>query len=135
MSRKLARENALLFLYEIQIQADDYRGQLERFLEDHPLNEADRAFFENLVQGCEAERNTLDEIIIPHLRNWTFERLPLLERCILRIAVFELLKCPDIPTNVILSEAVLLSKRYSDEKAKTYINGVLAKIAAEVRPT
>ncbi|HEX2042681.1 MAG TPA: transcription antitermination factor NusB, partial [Acidimicrobiales bacterium] len=68
-------------------------------------------------------------------RDWAVERMPAIDRALLRMGVFELLHRPDVPTGVVLSEAVELAARYSTEDSGRFVNGVLARIAEEVRPS
>ena len=128
MSRSLAREQAFIFLYQISVQQDDVEAQLERFQETLNLGEADLTFFNTLVAGVRAHREALIEVIRPCLRRWAFERLPRIDQTILELAAFELLFGHDAPPNAVISEAVLLARKYSGEEARSYVNGVLASI-------
>ena len=67
-------------------------------------------------------------------RGWTLDRMPVIDRAVLRMGAFELLHRPDVPTGAVISEAVELAKRYSTDDSGRFVNGVLASIAAAVRP-
>jgi len=69
-----------------------------------------------------------------HATGWTIERMPVVDRCVLRMAVYELLDELDVPVAVVLDEAVELAKTYSTEDSGRYVNGVLSAVATEVRP-
>ena len=82
------------------------------------------------VGSCTAE---LDELIGRHAVGWAVDRMPVIDRAVLEIAVFELLHRPDIPTGAIVSEAVELAKEYSTDDSGKFVNGVLGTIASAVR--
>lgn len=87
-----------------------------------------------LLDGVAAEVAGIDHRIQEAAEGWTLERMPLLDRNLLRIGVFELLHRPDVPVAVVISEAVELAKRFSTDNSGRFVNGVLATIAAELRP-
>jgi N utilization substance protein B len=87
-----------------------------------------------LVTGVTARQSDLDALISRHARGWAIERMPSLDRCVLRMAIFELLERSDVPTAVILDEAVELAKVYSTDDSGRFVNGVLSAVARQVRP-
>ena len=87
-----------------------------------------------LVHGVADRRPELDELITRHARGWALERMPSIDRCVLRMAIFELLHRSDVPTAVILDEAVELAKVYSTDDSGRFVNGVLSAVARQVRP-
>jgi transcription antitermination protein NusB len=87
-----------------------------------------------LVDGVTVRRVELDALISRHARGWSIERMPSLDRCVLRMAIFELLERPEVPTAVILDEAVELAKVYSTDDSGRFVNGVLSAVARQVRP-
>jgi N utilization substance protein B len=86
-----------------------------------------------LVLGVEKTAGELNELVSRHATGWAVERMPVVDRCLLKIAAFELLGELDVPVAVVLDEAVGLAKSYSTEDSGRYVNGVLSAIAAEVR--
>lgn len=86
-----------------------------------------------LARGSESARDRADDLIAAKSRGWTLARMPVLDLAIMRMATFELLERPDVPTPVVLDEAVELAKRFSTDDSGRFVNGVLAAIAAEVR--
>ena len=86
-----------------------------------------------LAVGIDKACADLDELVIPRLRDWRWERIPVLDKLVLRLGTYELCHRPDVPTAVVLDEAVKLAKEYSGDEASAFVNGVLAAIAAEVR--
>jgi N utilization substance protein B len=86
-----------------------------------------------LARGSESSMARADDLIAAKARGWTLARMPVLDLAIMRMATFELLERPDVPTPVVLDEAVELAKRFSTDDSGRFVNGVLAAIAAEVR--
>ncbi len=76
----------------------------------------------------------MNALLTRHASGWTVERMPAVDRCVLRIATYELLGEPEVPVAVVLDEAVDLAKEYSTEDSGRYVNGVLSGVASEVRP-
>jgi N utilization substance protein B len=93
------------------------------------------AFVTSLVAGVGECQARIDELIVRFAIDWTIDRMPVIDRTVVRMATFELLRRPDVPTGVVISEAVELAKRYSTEESGRFVNGLLASIAEEIRPT
>jgi transcription antitermination protein NusB len=126
--RSESRERALTLLYEAEAKAQSGEATLEAL----PVAADDMAT--KLVQGVDAHRSEIDELIRKYSRTWTLERMPVIDRSVLRIAIFELLASPDVPTAVILDEAVELAKSYGTDDSGKFVNGMLSSIATHVRP-
>ena len=127
-TRREARERALSLLYEAEAK-DLSVGDV---LADLPLP-ADE-FAVDLVNGVERDKERIDALIGRYSIDWSLDRMPVIDRTLLRLAIYELLDRPDVPTAAILSEAVELAKAYSTEDSGRFVNGVLASVAGEVRP-
>ncbi len=127
-TRREARERALSLLYE----AEAKDSSIADVLAELPL--AADEFTVDLVNGVERDQVAIDELISRFARDWTIERMPVVDRTLLRLAIYELLDRPDIPTAAVLSQAVELAKQYSTEDSGRFVNGVLASVATEVRP-
>lgn len=127
-TRRQARERALSLLYEAELK-DLPPRQLLATLPVEPLR-----FAADLLEGVDDHAAEIDGYISRFARGWALGRMPALDRALLRIAVFELLHRPDVPTGAVLAEAVELAGRYSTEDSSRFVNGVLAEIAREVRP-
>jgi transcription antitermination protein NusB len=87
-----------------------------------------------LAQGVEEHRPRIDDLISSHAIDWSLERMPVVDRALLRMATFELGWRPDVPTSVVISEAVELAKSYSTDDSGGFVNGMLATISKELRP-
>jgi transcription antitermination protein NusB len=127
--RSDARERALYLLYEAHS-----KGIAPSDTIDLQVVEPDE-LTQDLVRGVDAHRERLDELIAAKAKGWTLARMPVLDLSVMRLAVYELLERPHVPTAVALNEAVELAKRYSTDDSGRFVNGVLASIAAEVRGT
>lgn len=88
----------------------------------------------DIVSGVEANSERVDEVIGRHAIDWTLDRMPAVDRALLRIATFELGWRTDVPTSVVISEAVELAKGYSTDESGGFVNGMLANVARELRP-
>lgn len=126
--RSQAREHALSLLYEAETKDLNGREILATLVV--PPDELTRI----LVEGVVDHQVDIDRVIGEYAAGWTMERMPALDRSILRLGVFELLHRLEIPVAVILDEAVELAKTFSTDDSGRYVNGVLAAVA-RLRPT
>ncbi len=124
----MARERALELLYE----ADAKSSAIAEVLAALPVTPD--AYAVDLVTGVTEHAARVDGLIGKLAPDWPIERMPAVDRAVLRLAVYELAERPDVPTAVILDEAVTLAKRYSTEESGKFVNGVLASAARELRP-
>ena len=127
--RHEARERALHLLYEAEAKGVDPAEVLGELAV--PPDE----FALALVEGVSAHGAEIDERVSARAQGWTLGRMAALDRAVLRLATFELLHRPDVPVAVVIDEAVELAKTYSTDASGGFVNGVLAAVAADVRPT
>ena len=125
LSRRDARQRAISILYESKIK----EISAIEIADDEGKSTVDPLTY-YLIEGVGADLEAIDSIIGRLSTNWTFDRLPLVERCILEIAIFELL---DTSNNqaIVINEAVELVRRLGEPKSTSYINGILSTVAAE----
>lgn len=126
MKRHEAREKALQTLFQLEgteLTIDEAM--------DHVMAGENDNFYSLLVQGTHANMAEIDEKLVGHLENWSLERLPKIERTILRMAIFELGYMEDAPARVVMNEAIELSKTFGDDKSSRFVNGVLSKFTDE----
>ena len=126
-SRHQARERALSLLYEAESKDQSPATVLAAL----PLEPAEYAT--DLVAGVGEHLDELDKWIGGYAKDWTIDRMPALDRALLRIGVFELLYRPDVPTGALISEAVELAQRFSTDESSRFVNGMLARIAESAR--
>ena len=129
-ARRQAREIALQALYAWQLSGGDPLDEARTLESDA---KADRAFAESLVRGVRDRVAELERLIVPHLDR-ELARLSPVERSILYIGAFELLAHPETPFKVVVNEAIELGKSYGAAEGHRFVNGVLEKIAARLRP-
>lgn len=127
--RREARETALVLLYEAEARGVDPREVLDAQIVT-PLN-----YTVALLSGISEHLAETDELITRFARDWRLERMPSIDRCLLRIAVFELGHRNDVPTGVVLAEAVELASRYSTKDSSRFVNGILSRIAEHLGRT
>jgi transcription antitermination protein NusB len=125
-SRRQARKRALDILYEADLLCRPVTTVLaEHLRSDDPPGEFTLA----LVRGVDRNRVEIDGLIESHAKDWRLSRMPVVDRNLLRIGLFEILHEPDVPTPVAIDEAVELAKELSTDDSGRFVNGVLARIA------
>ncbi|HEX6922643.1 MAG TPA: transcription antitermination factor NusB [Bacillales bacterium] len=128
MNRRTARQKAVQSLFQIDIGKAEPAEAVANVLEE---NEHEDHFLIDLVQGTSGHMAEIDPVIERHLEHWNMKRIGNVDRCVLRMAVFELNYMDDIPRNVTLNEAVELAKMFGGEESGRFVNGVLSKIAKQ----
>lgn len=126
--RRRARERALGLLYEAELKHE----KPDQVLAALPIPPEPYAV--ELFVGVGSETSRIDQLIDSHTTGWALERLPAVDRQVLRIATFELARRAEISVAVVIDEAVELAKQYSTVDSGRYVNGVLSAIAEELRP-
>jgi N utilization substance protein B len=127
-SRREARERALGLAYECEQRNLD----ASQLLADLPV--APDEYAQQLVLGVEEHRDAIDAMIRTYSEHWALERMPVIDRTLLRLGAFELGWMPEVPTAAAISEAVELAKQYSTKDSGRFVNGLLSRIAEAVRP-
>ena len=142
MSRRLARESAIQFLFSTDFNRNENLDEmLKEFFEaekestdDKPqeaLNKNDIGFTEEIIRGTIENLEQIDQLIQSNITGWTKERIAKVDLAILRLALFEIIFRGDIPGSVAINEAIELAKKYSTDESGGFINGVLGKIIRE----
>lgn len=126
-TRRDARERALSLCYELDVRGSTFDELLAG------LPAPPDAYAVELVRGVEDHREEVDALIRRYADRWSLERMPVIDRNLLRMAVFELAHRPEVPVAVAISEAVELAKRYSTDDSGRFVNGMLGRIAEAVR--
>jgi len=147
MSRREIREKVLQALYAQMLSGDkedvvfarllqaEYQqlGRTAKRQKVEDPSEDDSLFLYNLYFGTLKESGPYIEMIRPHLENWDYDRVAMVDRVLLQMALYEFLQCAHIPTRVTLNEYLELAKRYSTEKSNQFLNGVLDPILQELK--
>ena len=127
-TRREARERALGLCYELET-----RGfTVEELLAG--LNAPADPYAVTLVEGVDEHREEIDALLSKLSEHWALERMPAVDRALLRIGSFELGWLPDLPTAVVIDEAVDLAREYSTKDSGRFVNALLSRVAAELRP-
>lgn len=130
-SRRGARKQALEILYE----ADLLERPVTTVLAEHlDRDDAPGGYALALVRGVERNRAELDGLITAHARDWRLPRMPVVDRNLLRLALYEILHEDEVPLAVAIDEAVELAKELSTDDSPRFVNGLLARIGAEHQP-
>lgn len=131
--RRRARERALQILFGLDFTGYDPSEALPLFWESCPTRRSARAYAEHLVKGVTERKEELDAEIAQRLDNWRIERLGVVERNILRLALFEMMFESDVPPRVATNEAIELAKMFGAEDSPRFINGVLDRYCRSER--
>lgn len=129
--RHQSRECALQVLYLIDAGGAETPAALRAYWADFPRDVDVRDYAEDLVNGVASRRPDLDAAIERRSLNWRVARMAIVDRNILRLAVYEMLYSPDIPSKVAIDEAIELAKRFGSEDSRAFVNGVLDGILSD----
>lgn len=137
--RRAARELALDVLYQAEIRdqlptealslQQDARFSVGQGDDDRLPSDVTVAYATELIRGVQEHAAEIDQVITGHAERWALDRMPVVDKNLLRVAVFELTWGKDVPSAVVINEAIELAKRFSTEDSGRFINGVLGKIA------
>lgn len=127
--RRRSRERALEILYEAECKDATFDDVLAE------LAVVPEPYASELIKGVASRLDDIDDLLEAYSTGWHLERMPAVDRCLLRIATYELLAQPDVPVAVVIDEAVELAKGYSTEDSGRFLNGVLSAVAARARRT
>jgi len=132
--RTRSRELALQMLYQVDMRGEDAIEQMDHFLAtEEPGAEEVQAFARRLVRGTHERRAEIDALLSGAAENWKLHRMAIVDRNILRMAVYEMLAIDEIPAKVTINEAIELGKRYSTKQSGSFINGILDRIRREIQ--
>ena len=132
--RTRARELAMQALYQLDVQGSELLSRLMGdFFYEMETDEQTRKLAWEWTSGTWAKVAECDELIADATIRWQFSRLSPVDRSILRLAVYQLKNCPEIPPKVVINEAIELAKKYSTEKSGPFVNGVLDAVLKKLR--
>ena len=134
--RRKSREVALQFLYQLDLHgADDPTPHEREFWQLHPVEGDTHTFAESLVRGTKQQQAKIDQLLTQYAEHWDLERMAVVDRNILRMAIYELLWEPEVPPKAAINEAIEIAKKFGTTESSRFINGVLDRILREHRPT
>jgi N utilization substance protein B len=128
-TRRRARRVTLETLYEYDIAGHDPDEVLEQRLEESPMERAGVEFAQRLIHGVIAYQEHMDRLIARFAPEWPLDQMAVIDRNVLRIAIYEFLVTDETPVKVAINEAVELAKVYGSDSAPRFINGVLGTLA------
>ena len=131
-SRSKARKRALDVLFSADLKDISLQEAIdqEKSHDSDPQREASRIYAQEILMGVQQHADEIDEAISTYSRGWSLERMPAVDKAILRIAVWEILFNDDVPVAVAVDEAIEAAKLLSTEDSSTFVHGVLASIAS-----
>jgi N utilization substance protein B len=133
-ARSRARRRALQAIYAWQMSGSKMNAVIDQFRHEQDMEVADLEYFEDLLHGIEQHVAELDEALTPYIDREVAQIDPI-ERAALRIAAYELKFRPDVPYRVVINEAIEVTKRFGADHGHSYVNGVLDKLASQLRGT
>ena len=120
------------FLYQAEFAGEHRPAAVEQFWHHFQAEGAPPAYLKDLVSGVASHLEELDAFIVRYSEHWRLERMTIVDRNLLRVAVYELLYQPDIPPKVVINEAVEMAKRYGSEASGGFVNGILDQVRLSV---
>jgi N utilization substance protein B len=137
-AKRRAREAALQMLYQCDVGRTGAHESISTYWasrddEEDVITGRLREFADGVVRGTIERREEIDRLIAAHAQNWLIERMNVIDRIVLRMAVYEMLAQPDTPSKVIINEAIELARSYSGDEAVGFVNGVLDAVRKALR--
>ena len=130
MRRRKAREHALQILYQLDIKREKPSASvLKNFWTEYKPDDEVKLFAEEIVKGTFKHLAKINQLIHRCAKNWSLDRMAVVDRNVLRMAVYEILYRLDIPTSVTINEAIEIAKKYGTDESGSFVNGILDSIA------
>lgn len=132
MKRTQIRELAFQLLYSLEIQKEIEEEQIQLFLEENEIEEEEQSkYIRETLAGVQNKKKAIELLIANNLKeNWTMQRIAKIDLAILKLAIYEMVFVK-LPYKVVINEAVELAKKYGDDNAKSFVNGILASVVKE----
>lgn len=128
-ARRKAREIAVQMLYQMEVNPGELEAALELFWKGVSASQPVKEFVNRIVTGVHAKQEEIDQLLAKHSEHWRLDRMDMVDKSILRMGVFEIMFCDDIPVKVAMNEAVDLGKKFGAAESGAFINGILDKIS------
>ncbi len=130
MKRRKAREYALQLLFQLDIRREKPSAAvLKHFWAEYDPDEEVKAFAEEIVKGTYKHRTRINGLIHQCAKNWSMDRMAVVDRNVLRMAAYEILYRMDIPTSVTINEAIEIAKKFGTDESGAFVNGILDRVA------
>lgn len=131
--RRESRKMAMQVLFELELNSQEPDDALRRLGKERKLQQGAKLFTEQLVHGTLKNMAIIDETISKYADNWDIKRINPTDKNIMRIAIYEMLFCDDIPPVVSINEAVDIAKEFGDSKSGMFVNGVLDRVRKDLK--
>ena len=128
MSRRRSRTALFQILYKNEFHSDFFDTDPNKNFFFKDLNDSDTKFALNYLKGLKQHKACLDETIARYSKNWKIDRMSLVDLNIMRLAIYEMLFCPEVPDKVALNEALELAKQFGSKDSIVFINGILDQV-------
>ena len=133
-TRRAARESAIQLLFELDANPQqDLTAMFKRCWAARRLDEKGRAFTEHVVKGVRQNLKSIDQTIQKYAENWDIKRMAILDRNVIRMGIFEMLFCDDVPPVVSINEAVDIAKYFSSAESGRFVNGILDRLRKDLK--
>ena len=130
MKRRKAREHALQILFQLDIRKEKPSAAvLKPFWAEYKPDDEVKAFAEEIIKGTYKHLAEINKLIHECAKNWTLDRMGVVDRNVLRMAVYEILYRMDIPTSVTINEAIEIAKKFGTDESGSFVNGILDSVA------
>ena len=130
MKRRKAREHALQILFQLDIRQEKPSAVvLKRFWAEYEPDDEVKAFAEEIIKGTYKHRVEIDKLLHQCAKNWSLDRMAVVDRNVLRMAVYEILHRMDIPTSVTINEAIEIARKFGTDESGAFVNGILDSVA------
>lgn len=134
MGRRASREMAMKLLYQLEFQKDSIDEQKKLFFQENMISGKDQVYISDVVEGVNKNKDYISNLIEVHSKGWKISRISKVDISIMRLSIYEICFRDDIPYSVSVNEAVELAKKYSNEDAGSFVNGILSKITGGDHP-
>ncbi len=134
MGRRASREMAMKLLYQLEFQKDSIDEQKKLFFQENMISGKDQIYISDVVEGVNKNKDYISNLIEVHSKGWKISRISKVDLSIMRLSIYEICFRDDIPYSVSVNEAVELAKKYSNEDAGSFVNGILSKITGGDHP-
>ena len=131
--RRKARESTLQILFQLEFDDTEPNQVIDSFWKNKKATKEIKEHCRSLVEGITTHREDIDKVIQSVSENWRIARMAIVDRNVLRIAVFELLHGEDIAPAIVINEAIEIAKKYSSEEGATFVNGILDGVRKEIQ--
>lgn len=132
-NRRKGREAALQLLFLTDMSGSTSDRVVANFWDENPTDDETREFGQRLFTGTMAQLETIDETLTQFSAHWKLHRMAAVDRNVLRLAIYELVHCADIPTKVTLNEAIEIAKKFGSEESGAFVNGILDQVAKTIK--